>query len=230
MLSPLELNTLLAIADRSEGYRLPVPIGVPGVSRFAVEALAQYGMVVAEWETEMDPNIGNSMGWSVRLTDLGIDYIRGNIPSANGPMPMTQVSVPRGTIFGHGDYAVVEGIAVGSSLLTEGAGRKLKKDMKLKTGEVIRQGTSVDLEWLNPREPNGTRVVRIRIPGRKEPVTTSITNLHNYVTGVSKPPTLKSLEKMMDDAAATTPTGKRTEPDGTGPDGSPSWLMVLGYI
>jgi hypothetical protein len=46
----------------------------------------------------------------------------------------------------------------------------------------------------------------------------------------SKPPGLKALEKMSDEGIAKTVTGKKTEPDGYGDDGSPSWMLALGVI
>lgn len=49
-------------------------------------------------------------------------------------------------------------------------------------------------------------------------------------TGIGKAPSMRALENMSDNGVATTPTGKRTEPDGFGSDGSPSWLLVLGMI
>jgi len=220
MLNPSEHDTMLAIADQSRGYRLPVPIGAPGVGRFTVEALAQYGLVVAEWSNDVDSNIANSMGWCVRMTDLGIDYVRGKMASA-GSCPMFGEST---------GFAIIEGICVESSLLSEATNKKLKKDLKLKTGEVFNKGTSVTVEFLSPSQSNSTRMAHIRVPGRREPVKMAITRLHVYVTGMSKPPTIKALEKMMENGVGITPSGERTEPDGTGSDDSPSWLLVLGYI
>lgn len=49
-------------------------------------------------------------------------------------------------------------------------------------------------------------------------------------TGISKPPSLKSLEKQCNDGIVKSVTGKRVEPDGWGPDGSPSWLLVISLI
>ena len=43
-------------------------------------------------------------------------------------------------------------------------------------------------------------------------------------------PSEKTLEKWVDEGWARTITGHKTEPDGNGPDGSPSWLIVLGLI
>ena len=46
----------------------------------------------------------------------------------------------------------------------------------------------------------------------------------------TKAPGLSALERMAEDGVAKSVTGKRVEPDGFGADGSPSWLLVLGYI
>jgi len=51
-----------------------------------------------------------------------------------------------------------------------------------------------------------------------------------YLTGFNRPPGNRTLEKYSFDGIAKTPTGHRTEPDGYGPDHSPSWLLVLGLI
>ena len=46
----------------------------------------------------------------------------------------------------------------------------------------------------------------------------------------TKMPSMSALEKMSSDSIAKSVTGKKVEPDGHGPDGSPSWLLVLGFI
>jgi hypothetical protein len=50
------------------------------------------------------------------------------------------------------------------------------------------------------------------------------------ITSAFKAPALNTLEKWSNDGICKTPTGHRVEPDGHGPDGSPSWLLVLGWI
>ncbi len=50
------------------------------------------------------------------------------------------------------------------------------------------------------------------------------------ITGVNKCPSLSTLNKWTMDGIAKTVTGQRTEPDGTGSDGSPSWLLAIGVI
>jgi|SRR6185503_10347892 len=52
----------------------------------------------------------------------------------------------------------------------------------------------------------------------------------NAITGFSARPSDRTLEKWMFDDVCKTPTGHKVEPDGHGPDGSPSWLRVLGLI
>lgn len=58
----------------------------------------------------------------------------------------------------------------------------------------------------------------------------SLIGAHKYFQGFNKPPGIRALEKYSFDGIAKTPTGHRTEPDGYGPDNSPSWLLVLGMI
>jgi hypothetical protein len=53
---------------------------------------------------------------------------------------------------------------------------------------------------------------------------------HKKFTGFNKPPGLNTLQKYDYNGIAKTPTGYEVEPDGTGPDGSPSWLLVLGLM
>ncbi len=50
------------------------------------------------------------------------------------------------------------------------------------------------------------------------------------ITGFSPISSQRTLEKWLCDDVVKTPTGHTVEPDGHGPDGSPSWLRVLGLI
>jgi hypothetical protein len=52
----------------------------------------------------------------------------------------------------------------------------------------------------------------------------------NTLSGFTKPPSLKTMEKWSNDGVAKSVTGHRVEPDGFGPDGSPSWMLALGII
>ena len=53
---------------------------------------------------------------------------------------------------------------------------------------------------------------------------------YNNITGVNKCPSTQTLNKWIMDGVAKTVTGQRTEPDGYGCDGAPSWLLAIGVI
>jgi hypothetical protein len=58
----------------------------------------------------------------------------------------------------------------------------------------------------------------------------SASNAHKWLTGFTPTPSMGTLERWSDNGIAKTVTGQKTEPDGYGSDGSPSWLLVLGMI
>jgi hypothetical protein len=102
--------------------------------------------------------------------------------------------------------------------------RALTFSSKPETACVIPAGTRLDVYFSETRpdflhyEYNGS--VRI----------SRCSTAYLNFTGFSKPPTLPTLERYSNDGVAKTPTGERTEPDGFGQDGSPSWLLVLAII
>lgn len=110
----------------------------------------------------------------------------------------------------------------------------LKKAFKVKNGDIVPNGTPVEVSFI----PGNNRLCSIAAEYtgksgrnyRTEPLKTNVLYLHKYVKGFGKPPTMRTLEKWSDDGVAKSVTGKRVEPDGHGPDGSPSWMLVLGYI
>lgn len=53
---------------------------------------------------------------------------------------------------------------------------------------------------------------------------------HNWMKGIGKPPGIKTLEKWSNTGVSKSVTGQRVEADGYGPDGSPSWELVIGII
>jgi len=58
-----------------------------------------------------------------------------------------------------------------------------------------------------------------------------VVDAHKKFTGFSKCPSLRSIEKTENErGGCKTPTGYFVEPDGHGPDGSPSWGLVAGLI
>lgn len=101
---------------------------------------------------------------------------------------------------------------------------KFKKDVKLKSGEVIPKDAVAKVSY------NNSLVADVTVEGMSRPVRLSIRALTVLLDGYPKMPSISRLEKMSDDGIATTPTGKRVEPDGYGPDGSPSWMLIAGVI
>lgn len=53
---------------------------------------------------------------------------------------------------------------------------------------------------------------------------------YKWLTGFQKPPTIATLQKRSYNGISKSVTGKTVEPDGFGPDGSPSWELVIGII
>jgi hypothetical protein len=59
----------------------------------------------------------------------------------------------------------------------------------------------------------------------------TVSNAHKFFTGFRKCPTINRIQRLeWDSGACMTCTGHKVEPDGHGPDGSPSWMLVLGVI
>ena len=89
---------------------------------------------------------------------------------------------------------------------------------------TIKAGTAIEVHFAEGIDnrlfiKHGDRILRI-----------SLQQVHNRLTGFVKQPSMKTLEKYSYDGIAKTVTGQRTEPDGHGADGSPSWLLVMGII
>ena len=90
---------------------------------------------------------------------------------------------------------------------------KTKKLITLKNGENI---------------PIGTEIVSWNVLGR--PNLCEVAGYTVRVTSCLKMPSLTTLKKWSNNGIAKTPSGKKVEPDGYGPDGSPSWLLITGLI
>lgn len=112
----------------------------------------------------------------------------------------------------------------GELLERAGRARTLKRDISsAKKGISMAKGTSVTLSWPQPW------VTRIT-DGSGNTLSVRTANLHKFVSGISKPPSPGTLEKWERDGYCKTVTGERVEPDGTGSDGAPSWLLAGGMI
>lgn len=57
-----------------------------------------------------------------------------------------------------------------------------------------------------------------------------VAKLPAWCRSVTRLPSLSELEEWSSDSICETVTGDRVEPDGTGPDGAPSWLLALGMV
>ncbi len=102
----------------------------------------------------------------------------------------------------------------------------LKKDsLKLKDGTVLQAGEKATVRF---DEANPAMAI---VDFASRPNTRISTK---YLEGIfgkpfMKMPTWSAIEKMGDGIAKSV-TGKTVEPEGFGPDGSPSWLLVLGLV
>jgi hypothetical protein len=79
--------------------------------------------------------------------------------------------------------------------------------------------------WFSPKKHSN----RVFIQHHNEVKLTRLETANNKLTGINKCPGMKTLEKYSD-CISKSVTGCRVEPDGYGPDGSPSWLLVVGVI
>ena len=98
---------------------------------------------------------------------------------------------------------------------------------KVATKEItlqIPKGSAV-LYWFTEGDND---CVRIQFDGKEK--TMSICSAAKKLTGFTAAPSVNTMSKWIDDGIARSVTGKRVEPDGHGEDGSPSWLLVLGFI
>jgi len=91
---------------------------------------------------------------------------------------------------------------------------------------VIPPGTKVTLYW----STNTPSRVYLEYAGHLR--CCRVANMKNNFFGkFKKMPSLTTLQKWeWQGGYCETVTGFRTEPDGYGPDGSPSWMLVMGVI
>ncbi len=95
-------------------------------------------------------------------------------------------------------------------------------EIRLKDGTTFPVGTPCVITFAL-----GSTVVTVAAPMRDFKVRCA--QLPHYFKAFKKP-SLSTMERWSNDGVAKTVTGDRTEPDGYGPDGAPSWLLALGLI
>lgn len=98
--------------------------------------------------------------------------------------------------------------------------KKLLCDVKLKTGEVIPKDTVCVVTF--DKTPIGVPFMNV--------ITSTCIFKTSKFSIFYKMPSMKSLEKWSDEGICKSVSGHRVEPDGYGPDGSPSWLLALGMV
>lgn len=101
---------------------------------------------------------------------------------------------------------------------------QVKTELKSKEGvPVLKPSQTIDVYF-------GKRPTHIYIFSEGKWWSLNIQSASKYLTKFKPAPSLNSLQKMSSDGIVSTPIGTRVEPDGTGPNGEPSWLLVMGVI
>jgi hypothetical protein len=115
-----------------------------------------------------------------------------------------------------------------SELGIEGTGidSTVKQEIKMKDGVIIPVGARVHIDFA----PKSLQPYFVYVTYGDYVYKTNIERNHHKYTGFTKQPTDKTLQKRSFDGISKSITGKKVEPDGYGPDGAPSWELVLGYI
>ncbi len=96
--------------------------------------------------------------------------------------------------------------------------KSIRETRNTKTGVVIPIGSVFSVQFLERGE------MQISHPAFSTPIKTKMFRMF-FVE-----PSVRTLKKWSSDGIAKSVTGHRVEPDGYGPDGSPSWLLVFGLI
>jgi hypothetical protein len=94
---------------------------------------------------------------------------------------------------------------------------KTQKSIKIKCGITLPAGLPVQFILGEPSR------VLVTHDSRPEPYRVRLTSAFRQ-------PSIRTLERWSNDGVCKTPSGHRVEPDGTGPDNSPSWLLALQLI
>ena len=104
----------------------------------------------------------------------------------------------------------------------------LKIELKLEDGTVVKDGTKAEITFNEKRI--AVMSVKFETLGDRG-VNLSVTKGFKYFgSPFTKEPSLKTLEKWQESGVARTVTGQRTEMDGVGEDGSPSWVLLGGLM
>lgn len=106
-------------------------------------------------------------------------------------------------------------------MMGSGFSVQVKKEFKNKRGDVFPVGATVTCEF---------RDSSVRVVLGEAAVVISYQIASKYLTKFKPAPSTNALAKMTYASVVTTPLGSRTEPDGRGIYGEPSWLIAMGLI
>lgn len=106
-------------------------------------------------------------------------------------------------------------------MMGTGLSVQVKKEFRNKRGDVFPVGATVMCEF---------RDTSVRIVLGDAAVILSYPIASKLLTKFKPAPSTNTLAKMTYGSVATTPLGSRTEPDGRGIYGEPSWLIAMGLI
>lgn len=94
---------------------------------------------------------------------------------------------------------------------------KAIKDLTLKDGTIIPKGTP--LHFIRHGEMPTVGIWSVNGVERKM-----------RYRSIIKQPSINTLQRWDEDGICNTVFGEKTEPDGYGPEGEPSWLLAMGMI
>ena len=115
---------------------------------------------------------------------------------------------------------------LGSGIDTTTYAEKVWRDKVTKQPVItIPAGTRVHIDF-SPKKWSGSMFVHFG----DTVIIASISTANKWIKAISKPPTINTLEKRQWNGISKSVTGHKVEPDGYGPDGSPSWELVVGII
>ena len=98
-------------------------------------------------------------------------------------------------------------------------------DIKLKTGEILHAGTQVKICW------DSTKTKHAIVKQNNTEYKLRNSSLNKYFGApFKKAPTPNKLQQWSNDGVCQTVLGTKTEPDGYGNYGEPSWLLIFGMI
>jgi len=101
--------------------------------------------------------------------------------------------------------------------------KTVKNEFTIKSGETFKVGDLAIMGW---QDDSGYATVKIN--GKSFKLNSALR--YKKFAGFTKPPTLRTMEKWASDGIGKTILGYKTELDGKGNYGEPSWMRLMGLI